>query len=60
AVAGEDLARATAAAFAFYGLCGDLAIETSDKPGSFYVAFLDRLYDTGKEEIEKYLKVREG
>jgi hydroxyethylthiazole kinase len=59
AVAGADFARATAAAFAFYGLCGDLAIKTSDKPGSFYVAFLDRLYTTGKEEIKKFLKVRE-
>lgn len=60
AVATEDLLKATTAAFAFYGLCGDLAIKTSDKPGSFYVAFLDRLYAAGKEEIKKGLKVSES
>ncbi len=34
-------------------------IQTSNKPGSFQVAFLDQLYSTGVEEIAKYLKVRE-
>ncbi|MCP4683510.1 MAG: hydroxyethylthiazole kinase [Desulfobacterales bacterium] len=58
AVEDKNLTRATAAAFGFYGLCGDLAIKTSDKPGSFYVAFLDHLYSTGNEEIEMYLNVR--
>jgi hydroxyethylthiazole kinase len=56
----ENLTMATAAAFGFYGLCGDLAIKKSDKPGSFYVAFLDQLYVTGSEEIKRYLKVQEG
>jgi hydroxyethylthiazole kinase len=60
AVADKELIKATAAAFAFYGLCGDLAIKTSDKPGSFYVAFLDCLYSIGNEEIKTFLKVREG
>jgi hydroxyethylthiazole kinase-like sugar kinase family protein len=36
-----------------------LAIHTSEKPGSFQVAFLDQLYSTGAEGIAKYLKVRE-
>lgn len=59
AVATEgDLTMATAAAFGFYGLCGDLAIKKSDKPGSFYVAFLDQLYAVGSEEIKRYLRVR--
>ena len=57
AMAEGDYLRATAAAFAFYGLCADLAIRESAKPGSFYTAFLDRLYDTGPEEIQKGLKV---
>lgn len=57
AVADKDHARATAAAFGFYGLCGDLAIKTSDRPGSFHVAFLDHLYTTGAEDIERYLTI---
>ncbi len=56
----EELIKAATAAFAFYGLCADLAIKTSDKPGSFYVAFLDCLYSIGNEEIKTFLKVREG
>jgi hydroxyethylthiazole kinase len=60
AVAEKNFAKATAAAFGFYGLCGDLAIKTSENPGSFYIAFLDRLYSTGGEEINRYLNVREG
>ncbi|MBR9981131.1 MAG: hydroxyethylthiazole kinase [Desulfatitalea sp.] len=50
---------ATVAAFGFYALCGDRAIRTSDKPGTFFTAFLDRLYDTGPDEIRALLKVRE-
>ncbi|MFO7839720.1 MAG: hydroxyethylthiazole kinase [Desulfosalsimonadaceae bacterium] len=53
----ESFAEATAAAHGYYGLCGDLAITVSDRPGSFYSAFLDRLYATGKEEINNSLKV---
>lgn len=59
AVAGKEMARATAAAFGFYGLCADLAVQTSDRPGTFQVAFLDQLSLTGAEEITKFLKVRE-
>lgn len=59
AVADDDLALATAAAFGFYGLCGDLAVQTSDKPGSFPAAFIDCLYSTGKEEIVGRLKIEE-
>lgn len=56
----NNLLRATAAAFAFYGLCGDLALATSDKPGSFQVAFLDCLYTTGAAEIKGRLRVKES
>jgi len=59
AVADNDLTLATAAAFGYYGLCGDLAVKTSDKPGSFNVAFIDRLYSTGSEEIKGQLKIKE-
>ena len=59
AVADNNLTLATAAAFGYYGLCGDLAVKTSDKPGSFEVAFIDHLYSTGSEEIEGQLKIEE-
>lgn len=59
AVADDDLVSATAAAFGFYGLCADLAVKASDKPGSFEVAFIDQLFSTGPEEIREYLKVDE-
>jgi hypothetical protein len=36
-----------------------MAIRTSDKPGGFFVAFLDCLYSAGADEIRKYLKVSE-
>ncbi|BBO68537.1 hydroxyethylthiazole kinase [Desulfosarcina alkanivorans] len=59
AVAGEDLLAATAAAFGFYGLCGQLAFDASDRPGSFYVAFLDALYAAGSAEIDDLLDIRQ-
>ena len=57
AVARDDLLAATAAAFGFYGLCGELALAVSDRPGSFFVAFLDSLYSAGSDEIHKHLMV---
>jgi hydroxyethylthiazole kinase len=60
AAAENDLCAATAAAFGFYGLCGDLAIRTSGKPGSFQVAFMDALYSAGSRDIEAHLKVSRG
>ena len=54
------LLEAVTAAFAFYGRCADLAVTTSDQPGSFYVAFLDRLYSVGRGEIATGLKIRSG
>lgn len=54
----KNFAMATAAAFGFYGLCGELAAEKSSSPGSFEAAFIDHLYTAGEEEISKYLKVK--
>jgi hydroxyethylthiazole kinase len=51
AVGRDDLPAAVAAAFGFYGRCGELALDVSDRPGSFCVAFLDALYATGSEDI---------
>jgi hydroxyethylthiazole kinase len=56
-VARDDLLTATAAACGFYGLCGELASGVSDRPGSFFVAFLDALYSAGSAEIHKHLMV---
>lgn len=49
--------EATAAACGFYGLCGDAAVQVSDKPASFFTAFQDCLYALGADEIEKELKI---
>ncbi|MBS3731407.1 MAG: hydroxyethylthiazole kinase [Desulfobacterales bacterium] len=59
AVAPDRLLEAAVAAFAFYGRCAELAASVSDKPGSFYTAFLDGLYSAGEAEITKGLKIRE-
>jgi hydroxyethylthiazole kinase len=50
--------EAVTAAFAFYGCCADLAVASSALPGSFYVAFLDRLYDVGRAHLTAGLKIR--
>lgn len=57
AIARNELLQATAAAFGFYGLCGELAAVISDKPGSFFVAFLDSLYAADEKEINRLLKI---
>ena len=59
AVEDKDMTCAATAAFGFYGMCADLAVMESNKPGSFFVAFLDHLYSAGEEEIEKYLDVHD-
>ena len=59
AVAGDRFLDAAVAAFAFYGRCAELAASISDKPGSFYTAFLDSLYSAGEAEITRGLKIRE-
>jgi len=57
AAAGENLIFAVAAAFGFYGMCGDLAVRISDKPGSFFVAFIDTLYSAPSKSIADLLKI---
>ncbi len=54
-----DPAKAAAAAFGLYGLCGDLAIRISDQPASFSVAFTDQLYSIDDPQIKALLRVRE-
>lgn len=57
AVDRDDRLAATAAAFGFYGLCGELALGISDRPGSFFVAFLDTLYTAGSVEIRDHVRI---
>lgn len=57
AVADGDLTAATASAFGFYGLCGDLAAMASARPASFEVAFIDQLYSVGEDGIRGRLKI---
>ena len=57
AVSGGDLLDAVAAAFGYYGLCGELAREASDRPGSFYTFFVDALYSAGADDIQEKLKI---
>ena len=44
--------EAAALAFTYYGLSAELAMRTSDGPGSFRVKFLDALYTTSKETCD--------
>jgi len=57
AVAAGERLEATAAAFGFYGLCGDLAVQVSELPGSFATSFVDCLYSTGAKEIDALLNI---
>jgi hydroxyethylthiazole kinase len=59
AVSDGMLLKAVTAGCAFYGLCGDLAINISNTPGSFFTAFLDTLYSAGEKDIQKLLQVKE-
>lgn len=60
AVRPDDIMRSSAAAFGFYGLCGEMASRLSKGPGSFEVAFLDTLYLTGADEVHARLKITEA
>lgn len=57
AVSDGDMLSGVAAALGFYGLCGELALEVSDRPGGFFVAFLDALYASGASQIRDRLRI---
>ncbi|MGM0418110.1 MAG: hydroxyethylthiazole kinase [Thermodesulfobacteriota bacterium] len=56
AVSDKNFTKASACAAAYYGLCAEKAGEISDKPGSFYVNFIDSLYSLTQDEIENKTK----
>jgi hydroxyethylthiazole kinase len=60
AAAKDDLLKATAAAFACYGICGDLAVKASNQPGSYFISFLDTLYSLKDKNINTLLKIQEN
>ncbi len=51
--------EAVAAAFGFYGLCGETAFRAASAPGSFYSAFLDALHTVSAPELECGLRIAE-
>ena len=53
----NDQELAAVAALAVYGVCGEIAAETSLGPGSFAPAFLDSLYGLSAEQFDQRLKV---
>ena len=53
----KDAFIATAAAIAIYGVAGEMAAEGAEGPGSFRVAFLDRLAAITPAEVAARLKV---
>lgn len=57
AVSEKDIFRSVVSAFGFYGVCGEMAAKTANRPGSFEVAFIDRLFDVGETEIADMLNV---
>ena len=53
----EDAFEASVAAVAVYGIVGELAAEHAAGPGSYRVAFLDRLASIEARHIEQHLKI---
>jgi hydroxyethylthiazole kinase len=51
--------EATTAALAHIALSGELAAQVSERPGSFAVAFLDKLDSLTLEDYKKYLCIKE-
>lgn len=49
----DDAFAATVAALAVYGVAGDMAAASADRPGSFRVAFIDALDAIGAEDLAR-------
>jgi len=58
AVAGDAVSPldATAAAFGFYGVCGESAAARCSGPGSFFPAFIDALYNLTPNELSRRIR----
>jgi hydroxyethylthiazole kinase len=58
--ASGDAWLGTAAALAYTGVCGELAARDAPLPGSFAVAYLDRLAATGRDAFDAALRCAAG
>jgi len=53
----KDLAKASAAALACFGIAGELAAKESKGPGSFKESLYDNIYRLDKDTIEKMQRI---
>ena len=59
AVDSNDPLAASAAALAYWGLCGEVAAQTANAPGSYMIALLDALYTITSEQLNDEAKIDE-
>jgi len=57
ATATSDPLNASAAALAYWGLCGQVAAQTATAPGSYMIALLDALYTVSPEQLSADAKI---
>ena len=53
----DDPVTSTASALAIFGLAGEMAAETTDAPGSFWIAMLDALYNITPGDLATRAKI---
>ena len=56
----EDSLLAALSGTSIMGICGELANQRSAGPASFRINFLDELYNLGRQEIIKRVKIEES
>lgn len=55
----SDQLMASAAALAYWGLCGEVAAESAKAPGSYMIALLDALYTVTPDQLSADAKIEE-
>ncbi len=53
----EDPVTATTTALALFGLAGEVAAQTTEAPGSFWIAMLDALYTITPDDLARHAKI---
>jgi hydroxyethylthiazole kinase len=51
-----DPFKASVLATAFFGICGSIAVQNGNKPGSFHTAFIDALYNADFHQLTLHIK----
>ncbi len=59
AVGSDDPLMASAAALAYWGLCGEVAAELAKAPGSYMIALLDALYTITPDQLDTDARIEE-